>query len=502
MTTLQSSLNPGVLLQALNLGQWLPEAYANWRPLLLEGLDFFFAQLSPARQARLFAAQWQLPADASAVVRLVTVLRQCPTLHKLGQVVARDQRLDPELRLNLQTLESLEPEPLSTDLKALIQRELGTISGLEIAPVALAEASVAVVVPVRWRAQAGAAPQDGVLKVLRPGITEDMHEELEIWARLGSYLETRSAEHGLPPLDYRNTLESVGHLLAHEIRLEQEQAHLARAAAFYADMPSVLIPALLPFCTPHITAMERVYGQKVTDSGWPSARRRQITATLSTALLAKPFWSNDATVLFHADPHAGNLMVTETGRVAILDWALTLQISKAQRIAVVQAVAGALLQDVTGLSQALIALGETDDPSAVQAAVTHALHRVRQGQFPGMAWLMELLDQLGTTGVMRFPEALTLFRKALLTLTGVIGDVSAQPALDETLIRAGVIQCLREWPVRSFVTFDSREFGSHLSNADWLRLWAALPTALTRYSLGAYAEALAGLATASGRTTG
>lgn len=504
MTRPTANMDLTRLLDALQIGQWLPETYAAWRPLLLDGLQFFFSQLTPARQAQLVATQLQLPPNASPAVRLVTVLRQCPTLHKLGQVVARDGRLDPELRRNLQTLESLESGPISPDLTALIQRELGAaIADLTIAPTALAEASVAVVVPVRWSAGESAALQDGVLKVLRPGVEAELQEELKIWASLGWFLEECGVERGLPPLDYRNTLESVGRLLAHEIQLDQEQAHLARAAAFYIDAPTVLVPALLPFCTPRITAMERVYGHKVTDQSWPPAQRRRLAITLGEALLAKPFWSNDPVAIFHADPHAGNLLATDDGRLAILDWALTIQVSKAQRVAVVQAVVSGLIQDLAGLSQALYALGRCPDPKAMQEASAAALQRVRQGQFPGMAWLMELLDRLGTAGLMQFPEELTLFRKALLTVTGVISDVSGQPGLDETLIWAGLAQCLRELPGRGLAAPDSRAFGSHLSNADWLNLWAALPTTLTRYGWGICQDALAAAGVAaSGRPAG
>lgn len=489
MTSVSGSFDPIVLAQALQVDRLVPDAYAAWRPLLLDGLQFFFARLSPARLAQIFAQQLRLPPATHPALRLVTVFRQCPTLHKLGQVMARDPRLAPEVRLNLQWLESLEPTTPMAELSVLIQRELGTVAHLEIAATALAEASVAVVVPVLWHSGAGVVPQSGVLKVLRPGVGEQLGEELEIWSVLGAFLEERCSKRGLPRLDYRHTLDSVGHLLANEIRLDQEQVHLARAAAFYADSPAVLIPALWPFCTTRITAMQRVYGRKITESGAPAATRQRLATTLSAALLAKPFWNNDPAAIFHADPHAGNLLATDDGRLAILDWALVTVLSKAQRIAVVQAVASALTQNESALLAALNMLGRVTDPEAMRFMVEDSLRQVRLGQFPGMEWLMGLLDRLGMAGLMQFPEELTLFRKALLTLTGVIGDLTEQPAMDTALVWAGLVQCLRELPSRGLVPFDSRSFGSHLSNADWLGLWAGLPTTLSRYWAGVWQEA-------------
>ena len=493
MANVISRLDRTALAEELRLAQFVPEAHAAYRPLLMDGLQFFLERLSPARLASILAEQLRLPRTTPPARRLAVLLRRCPTLHKLGQVVARDRRLTPELRANLQGLESLEPTTPMAEIAAIIQRELGTVAGLEIASTALAEASVAVVAPLRWRPAAGVAPQPGVLKVLRPGVEDQLYEELEIWAALGVFLEQRCADRNLPPLDYRNTLDSIRRLLANEIRLDREQAHLARAAAFHADSPAILIPGLLPFCTARITAMERVEGRKVTDSGLSPGERRRLARLLIEALLAKPFWSNPASdAWFHADPHAGNLFVTNNGRLAILDWALVTPLSKAQRVAVVQAVASALTLNEDGLSRALAALGNPSDPAVLRAAVAAGLRQVRQGTFPGMDWLMALLDRLGTAGAMQFPENLTLFRKSLLTLAGVVSDVSGQPSVDEVLILTGLMQCSREWAARGLAPFESRAFGSHLSNADWFGLWAGLPLTVSRYWAGIWRDALEG----------
>lgn len=484
-------LDEQALAETLGLAQLMPEAHAAYRPLLVDGLRFFLERLPPLRQARILAEQLRLPEDSSPARRLVTLLRQCPTLHKMGQVVARDQRLAPELRLHLQELESLAPTAPMEEIGAAIQREWGTIPGLEVAPTALAEGSVAVIVPAIWRESTTSTPQQGVFKVLRPGIEKQLHEELAIWSELGAFLEVRCVELGLPLLDYRHTLDSVRHLLIHEIQLDREQVHLAQAAAFYAHSPAIHIPQLWPFCTAQMTAMEQIDGCKITDSDVSPSERQRLARTLIEALIAQPFW-NDATTsaVFHADPHAGNLFVTRDGRLAILDWALITPLHKAQRIAVVQAVISALSLDESGLTRAIAGLGSSSDETAVRTAAAAALHQVRQGTFPGLDWLMALLDRLGTAGVLRFPEELTLFRKAMLTLSGVLDEVSERPSIDAVLLATGLTQFGREWPTRGFAPFDSRAFGTHLSNADGLSLWTGLPLTATRYWLGLWQDAL------------
>lgn len=477
-----NELDGQALAEALGLAEIVPEAHAAYRPLVVDATLFFLEHLSAERLTAITAEQLALPPTTHPTRRLGLLFRHCPTLHKLGQMLARDRRLAPELRENLQQLESLEPTTPLKGLIAAIQQEWGHVAGLELSTTALAEASVAVVIPFTWRESAATEPRHGVFKVLRPGIEEQLHEELAIWSKLGAFLELRCAELELPMLDYRNTLDSIRKLLAREIQLDHEQRHLARAAALHADSPEVLIPRLLPFCTAQMTAMERIDGEKVTDTALPPGQRRQLAHTLIDALIARPFWqATPGAAVFHADPHAGNLFVTPDGRLAILDWALITVLSKGQCVAVVQAVASALTQDEAGLMIALAGLGQISDSTALRAAVIEGLRQVRHGVFPGFDWLMNLLDGLGMAGVMQFPEEMTLFRKILLTLSGVLDDVSSEIAVDEVLIKSALLQCYRELAARGLAPFESREFGSHLSNADWFRLWAGLPMTAIRY---------------------
>jgi len=469
----------------LDVGPLLPEPYAAYRPLVAEALLFFLEQLPAPRLLEIAAEQSRLPPPAPLAARAVAVLRRCPTLHKLGQVVARDRRLAPELRRHLQGLESSPPAaPVAELLRAMGG---GPPPEWQLdAP--LAEGSVAVVVPFTWR-EGAAPPREGVLKILKPGVEERLQEELEIWPRLGQFLEERSARHGLPVLEYRETLERVRTLLQGEVRLDRERDHLAAAARFYAGSPAVLIPRLLPFSTPRATAMERVRGRKAPEAGGGAAPRRRLAETILAALVAQPFWSAAPTATFHADPHAGNLFCSDDGRLAVLDWSLVARLSKAQRVRLMQILLGALCLDAPRIAEAAAALaaGRTD-ADAIRTAAAVAVGEVRGGRGPGFAWLLRLLDRLVASGAATFPEDLLFFRKALLSLLGVVADVSADCDLDAVLSRAAGAELCREWPARILAAPDSRAFGTHLSNADLLGLWLSLPATAARFWAGLWRD--------------
>ena len=465
-----------------NIAQFVPPNYAAYRPLVTDGLYFFLQHLSAHRLAAITAEQMAMPERSSLLDRTIALLRQCPTLHKLGQVIARDRRLSRDLRQRLQQLESLRPTSPVSDIRRIIHQELDNPSGLVVASHAVAEASVAMAVPFIWHEPGSDSSHHGIFKVLKPGIEERLQEELDIWSALGTFLEQRCIHYGLPVLDYAESLDSVHKLLVNEIHLEQEQKHLSQAAQFYADCPQVLIPSLLPFCSANITAMERINGRKVTDAERSAHQRQHLADTVFEALVAKPFWNDALSTTFHGDPHAGNLFITDDDRLAILDWSLVARLNKTQRVAVVQIVLGALSLDETRICRAISTLArKSPAESLLRATVTDALRQVIRGTFPGFNWVLGLLDRLATSTNLGFSEELIMFRKALLTLTAVISDISPGCSTDSVLIASFIRQFQHELGGRPFISVDSRAFGTHISTMDLFRLWYTTPLTITRY---------------------
>ncbi|MCB1752017.1 MAG: hypothetical protein KDI74_09860 [Gammaproteobacteria bacterium] len=479
------------LVVNLDIGQILPQAYAEYRPLLIDGVCFFLERLPEHRLAEILLEQYRLDSETSYSDRVLNLLHQCPTLHKLGQIVARDRRLSIELRRSLQQLEFIGFGSAFEKIPDEVKRQLRRIPGIVVADHALAEASVAVILPFTWREPASDDIHHGVFKLLKTGITERLHQELDIWGKLGVFLEERCEHHGLPPLDYRETLENMCRLLRREICFELEQRHLIEAAAFYHEEVDIVIPRLLPFCSNQVTAMERIYGGKITDTALPLRERRQLAGKLIDAMIAMPFWNPAQETLYHADPHAGNIFCTDEGQLAILDWTLAGRLDKEQRVNMVQIVLGGLLHSEAGICRALENLGRTrPDESRLRSAVSVAMRAVRQGQFPGFGWSQGLLDNIALSNIMGFPENLILFRKALLTLTAVIEDVAENSSVDQVMLAAGLRRFCGEVPARLIAAPGSRAFGTHLSNVDLLTIWATSPNTAAAYCLGIWQDCL------------
>lgn len=469
------------LFDSLGLEALLPETLAAWRPLLAEGMALFLDRLPEARLGAIVAEQFALSANAPAAERITALLAHCPTLHKLGQVVARQPGLDAELRRHLQALESL---PASTDIDALlahVRAELGHDSGLRLADRALAEGSVAVVLPFSWR-QDGRS-HEGVLKALKPGVAQRLAEELAILPALGDFLARRGAELDLPDIDYRSHLDTAGRLLTQEIRLEHEQANMRAASSLLADDADVFVPALLPWCTPALTAMERIDGAKLSDAALPAHEARRLGRALVAGLLARPFWSRTDTVPFHGDLHGGNLLLAADGRIAVIDWSLTARLTKAEREALVEIALAALALDTRRITAGLASLGlQGTADAAIAATVEHALDSLVQSGRPlGFDWLVGLLDALALQGASGFGAQLAVFRKSWLSLAGVLADLGSVGDADRPLIGLGLQRFAAEWPARLLAPADSRAFSTHVSTADLMRAAADTWPAGLRY---------------------
>jgi ubiquinone biosynthesis protein len=461
----------------------VPDCYAAFRPVVAEGLTFFLRHLSPARLAEAFRAQADLPADADLPRRLVVFLHACPALHKIGQVLARNRHLDPELRRHLQELESLEPRTPAEEWRPALERELAPAAEhyrIRVGERPLAEASVAVVVPLTWADPAdgpGAPVRHGAAKMLKPGVAARLDEDLAVLGRLADYLGARWEAYGLPPLAYREILDEVADLLTHEVRLRREQAHLMRAADQFAGQSDVFIPRPLPFCTDALTAMERAFGQKVTDPAALSAWRRPgLFRSAVRALLGRVLFSRDESVIFHGDPHAGNLMATNDGRLAILDWSLAGRLTEEDRVRMSQIVVGGLARDPARVAAAVNGLARPGaDEWLIRRQVAAALANMRWYRPPGPTWAMSLLDGLAGAGV-RFPPRMLLLRKAFLTLQGVMSDVYAAGSLEAALTAEALSHFAWEWPARWLKAPHDRDYPTHVSTTDLMRValrWAA-----------------------------
>ena len=200
--------------------------------------------------------------------------------------------------------------------------------------------------------------------------------------------------------------------------------------------------------------------------------RVRVAERLAEALVAVPALTRDKDAIFHADPHAGNVLYDKRhGELVILDWALTEHLTRSQRKNVLMLVLMMILRDAAGVHRAVECLRERrtaedrEQTRIVREHVNRFLDALPLFQVPAAMDAMRLLDEIAMEGI-RFPAALLMYRKASFTLDGVLEDIAGSSIRMDTAITRYAAE---HWAATCATLV------SLLSPADWIALdWSAV----------------------------
>jgi len=471
--SLRDAMAEWIVDEIVPVKRLVPEAYENWRAPVREAMIFVVAHLSPARLAPKVLEQLELPKRTSAEARLLRLIAKVPGLQKLGQVIARNQNLRPALRDALARLENGIRDVKVEEIREIIHRDLGErlkMYDVRVERKILSEASVSAVLRFTWRDPESGRRERGVFKVLKPHIPEYFAEDMEYLQGLAHHFADRHHTYGFPSHLIPDTFKKVRRLLRHEVNFRREQKTLLEAGDLYRNLRGVRVPRLIrPLCSSRITALTEERGIKVTNAAARLAvsQRRRVAEQLVEALVAFPLLSAQEDVIFHGDPHAGNLLYDrKTGELTIIDWALRERLSREQRrhLAVLFAMVG--LRDAVGTRNEVLALTQqkirnsSARGQAIGDTVRHFLDELPATSWPSMVDVMRLLERLAMTGV-RFPVSLIMLSKVMFTLDGILGDIAGA---DTDMGAAIVRHMVKHW------ISDRKAFRSPLAVKDWVTL--------------------------------
>jgi len=469
--SMRDALAKWIVDEIVPVERLVPEAYVTWRPPVRDAMIFVVARLSPARLAPKLIEQLELPENTSAEQRLLRLIAKVPGLQKLGQVIARNRNLRPALRNALARLENGIRDVKPEDMRAIIEHDLGPQLkkfDVRIDSVILSEASVSAVVGFTWRDPETSRRERGVFKILKPHIPEYFAEDMDYLQALAQYFGDRSHNYGFPVIP--DTFKKVRRLLQHEVNFAREQKTLLEAANLYRNLAKVRVPKLIqPLCTPRITALTHERGSKVTSAATrlSPARRQRLGEQLIEALVAFPLLSAQEDVIFHGDPHAGNLLYNNrTGELIIIDWALRERLSRDQRrhLALLFAMVG--LRDPVGTCNEVLALGQqrirktSPRGQMIAETVRTFLDDLPPALLPNMVDAMLLLERIAMKGV-KFPGSLIMLSKVMFTLDGILKDIDGS----ETGMSLAIVRHLTQHWIS-----DRKAFRSPLMTKDWITL--------------------------------
>lgn len=359
-----------------------------------------------------------------------------PTFIKLGQLLSTRADLLPAPYLEALSRLQDHIEPFSyEEVDEIVSGELGVriskaFADFDTEP--LAAASLAQVHRAHMR--------DGravVVKVQRPNIREQIFEDLEALGQMAHFLDTHT-EIG-KRYEFENMLLGLRRSLLRELDFKAEANNLISFAENLREFERIIIPDPVEnFSTARVLTMEYIPGKKITelsplrlmeiDGG--GLARELFRAYLKQILLDG---------LVHADPHPGNVILTDDDRIALLDLGMVTRLLPGFRdnllrllLAISEGRGEEAAETAIRMGEAKPAFNQAEFTSRVAELVAeHAgsnLSRLNSGQVA-----LEI-TKISADCWFRLPSEFTMVAKTLLNLDRVVFT------LDPTFEPAAVIR--------------------------------------------------------------
>ena len=397
------------------------------------------------------AEQRVTPKEAAKAEELADDLEKLgPTFVKLGQLLSTRVELMPEAYIEALTRLQDKVEPFGFgEVEQIVSSELGVriakaFSEFESKPTA--SASLGQVHLARLR--------DGrpvAVKVQRPGIREAVLSDLDALYDLADFLD-RHTEFG-KRYQFRQMLEEFRKSLLRELDYRLEAQNLT---AFHTNMASfrrIVVPLPIDdYCTARVLTMEYVAGKKITKMS-PLARMEFDGEGLAEEVFRAYLEQILVHGFFHADPHPGNVFLTDDYRIALLDLGMVgrimprLQEDLLQLLLAISEGRGEEAADIA------IKIGDSrdmDDEQTFRRRISEivAVQKTATVSQMEVGRLVLEVTQISAASGIRVPPELTMLGKTLLNLDQV-GRTLAPKFDPNASIRRNAAEMLRQRLLKS-----------------------------------------------------
>jgi ubiquinone biosynthesis protein len=354
-----------------------------------------------------------------------------PTFIKLGQLLSTRADLLPPPYMQALTRLQDKVEPFSyEEIEQIITSELGvriSKAFLSFDPVPMAAASLGQVHRATMR--------DGrpvAVKVQRPAIREQIVQDLEAMSEVAQFLDLHT-EMG-KRYEFQKMLDEFRKSILAELDYRQEAQNLITMSDNLIDFDAIVIPLPVEdYTTSRVLTMDYIHGRKITALS-PLTRIDIDGADLAGQLFRAYLQQILVDGFFHADPHPGNVFLTDSGQIALLDLGMVARIAPGMQ---------------ERLLQLLLAISEGRAEQAADVAIQ--IGEIREGFFDEKEFrrrvadlvtvnqnatlqdievgtiVLEVTKVSGECGV-KLPPELTMLGKTLLNLDQVAQTLD--PAFD------------------------------------------------------------------------
>ena len=226
---------------------------------------------------------------------------------------------------------------------------------------------------------------------------------------------------GLEPYDLPELVQIIRRHILNELDFRTELRNMRIARSNALNTPIYIPEGMESYCTEQVLVLEYVHGARYNEIARDSIYDAERIARQGLAAAAKQILEDG---FFHADPHPGNLLVTEQLNLCIIDWGMVGRLTEKDRYALTDLLRAVVDKDSDALTQNLLRLCQfkegSVDPTSIQRELltlldtyhTASIKDVNIGQF-----LMEVMSILRDHRL-QLPTDYVIMIKALVTAEG------------------------------------------------------------------------------------
>jgi len=344
-----------------------------------------------------------------------------PTFIKIGQSMGTRADLLPlPFVKELGTLVDQVPPFPNAVARQIIERELGrkiseVYTEFDSEPVAAASLGQV----YRARLHSG---EEVAVKVQRPNLESTIKDDIIILKKVAAFSER--FEQLNENADWAGMLREFDQTIHEEMDYVAEGRNADRFRENFKNWANIRVPEIYWEATTNkVLTMDFIRGTKVTDL--EEQERKNISGSKVNRLLIKTYLKQlleDG--FFHADPHPGNLLVQDDGRLTFFDFGMVGRIDASLQSKMIDAFFHVVSKDPVGIAQDLINL-DFLKPGTPHSVVKPVVERMFEFHFDlklkdvNFKELTYDLADVMYDYPFRLPSNFTYIMRALMTLEGI-----------------------------------------------------------------------------------
>lgn len=279
--------------------------------------------------------------------------------------------------------------------------------------------------------------QQVVVKVQRPRIADTIRADLDLLHKLARLAEAVFEESAVySPLDIVDAFETS---ILEELDFDNERQNLTAFYEHHRERASVVVPRPYPDLSNSIVlTMERLHGRKLRECELSEDEGKRLCALIVEDAFRQLFVDG----LFHGDPHPGNLLLLEDGRLGVLDLGAVGRLTPQMQENLVLLMMAVALKDADTVARLIYrvasASGARTDLVAFKADIQAALDKyITKAQTLDRLDTGQLIPELLNLAVrhhVHIPKDYAILSRSAITIEGVVQRLDPRLNIEQAIL--------------------------------------------------------------------